>query len=280
MYGKVKGYDSAGPLVAASDASYKRGAAGIACVVSNGSWGLSRWGSGARHDPSGPATVLVAELRGVALLLEAPAQPRPRELLLDSTIAIRYLRAWQRGRIERMPEGYSLLPRRGPQPAPTLVRLAGIMAQHPEMQLHHVRSHTGHPLNEAADALASLAQRGLPAVETRSRAEGLAEVFLRPGHEQANPAGPEPGRPVPLLVRTGPPDDRPRGLPHDLQVQNQRPVLDVAEVEPDRFLPREVGAPAYLPEAGQAGLDGQPARHVVLSADRLLVRESSPGARA
>ena len=49
-----------------------------------------------------------------------------------------------------------------------------------------MHSHTGHPLNEAADALASLAQRGLPAVETRSRAEGLVEAFLRTWHEQAN----------------------------------------------------------------------------------------------
>ena len=186
MYGKVKGYDGAGPLVAASDASYKRSVAGMACVVSNGSWGLSRWGSGGRHDPSGPATVLVAELRAVALLLEAPDRPRPPELLLDSTIAIRYLRAWQQGRLERMPDGYSLLPRRGPQTAPTLVRLAGIMAQHPEIRLQHVHSHTGHPLNEAADALASLAQRGLPEVETRSRAKGLVEAFVRTWHEQGN----------------------------------------------------------------------------------------------
>ncbi len=186
MYGKIKGYNGSGPRVAATDASYKRGVAGIACVVSNGSWGLTRWAPGNRHDPTGPAAVLVAELRAVALLLEGPDQPRPAELLLDSTIAIRYLRNWQRGRIERMPDGYSLLPRRGPQPAPTLVRLAGIMAQHPEIRLQHVHSHTGHPLNEAADALASLAQRGLPAVETRSRAEGLAQAFLRTWHEQAD----------------------------------------------------------------------------------------------
>jgi ribonuclease HI len=186
MYGKVKGCHCSRPLVAATDASYKRGVAGIASVLSDGSWGLSRWGSATRHDPSGPATVLVAELRAVALLLEGPEQPRPPELLLDSTIAIRYLRAWQRGRIERMPDGYSLLPRRGPQAAPTLVRLAGIMAQHPEIRLQHVHSHTGHPLNEAADALASLAQRGLPAVETRSRAEGLVKAFLRSWHEQPN----------------------------------------------------------------------------------------------
>ena len=185
MYGKVKGYDGCGPQVAATDASYKRGVAGIGCVVSDGSWALSRWAPGHRHDPTGPASVLVAELRAVAYLLEGPARPRPPELLLDSTIAIRYLRAWQRGRIERMPDGYSLLPRRGPQPVPTLMRLAGIMAQHPEIRLEHVHSHTGHPLNEAADALASLAQRGLPAVETRSRGEGLAEAFLRTWHQQA-----------------------------------------------------------------------------------------------
>src|ERR1039458_2720023 len=188
MYGKIKGYDGSGPLVAATDASYKRSVAGIAWAISNGSWGLSRWGSGIRHDPSGPATVLVAELRAVAFLLEGPDQPRAPEVLLGSTVSISYPRARQRGRIERMPDGYSLLPRRGPQSAPTLVRLAGIMAQHPEIRLQHVHSHTGHPLNEAADALASLAQRGLPAVETRSRAEGLAKAFLRTWHEQANGA--------------------------------------------------------------------------------------------
>jgi ribonuclease HI len=186
MYGKVKGFGSCGRLVAATDASYKRGVAGLACVVSDGSWGLSRWSTAVRHDPSGPAAVLVAELRAVALLLEGPDQLRPPELLLDSTIAIRYLRAWQRGRIERMPEGYSLLPRRGPHPAPTLVRLAGIMGQHPEIRLQHVRSHAGHPLNEAADGLASLAQRGLSPIETRSRAEGLVEAFVRVWHEQAH----------------------------------------------------------------------------------------------
>jgi ribonuclease HI len=186
MYGKLKEYHGCGPLVAATDASYKRSVAGIASVISNGSWGLSRWAPGNRHDPSGPAAVLVAELRAVALLLEGPDQPRPPLLLLDSTIAIRYLHAWQQGRIERMPEGYSLLPRRGARSAPTLVRLAGIMAQHPEIRLQHVHSHTGHPLNEAADALASLAQRGLPQVETRSRAEGLVEAFLRTWHEQAD----------------------------------------------------------------------------------------------
>src|ERR1700729_2528005 len=186
MYGKVKGYDGTGPRVAATDASYKRGVAGIACVVSDGSWGLNRWAPGHRHDPTGPAAVLVAELRAVAFLLEGPDQPRPPELLLDTTIAIRSLRAWQRGRIERMPEGYSLLPRRGPHPAPTLVRLAGIMGQHPEMRLQHVHSHAGHPLNEAADGLASLAQRGLSPLETRSRAEGLVEAFVRVWHEQAD----------------------------------------------------------------------------------------------
>src|ERR1035438_4760710 len=113
MYGKVKGYDGSGPQVAATDASYKRGVAGIGCVVSDGSWALSRWAPGHRHDPTGPASVLVAELRAVAYLLEGPAQPRPPELLLDSTIAIRYLRAWQRGRLERVPGGDSPPPRRG-----------------------------------------------------------------------------------------------------------------------------------------------------------------------
>lgn len=42
----------------------------------------------------------------------------------------------------------------------------------------------GTSADEGADALASLAQRGLPAMKTRSRAEGLVEAFLRTPHEQ------------------------------------------------------------------------------------------------
>ena len=109
----------------------------------------------------------------------------PSLLLLDSASALAYLRSWQAGDISRMPEGYSLRERwGGDSETPTLVRLAKIMAKHPGIKTEHVAGHRGHPLNEAADALASLAWRKLPAAETRTRAEGLVEAFLTAWYQQ------------------------------------------------------------------------------------------------
>src|SRR5688500_8273659 len=39
-------------------------------------------------------------------------------------------------------------------------------------------------------------------------------------------------------------------LPQDRRVEGERPVLDVAQVQPDRFLPRQVAASADLPQPG------------------------------
>src|SRR5215472_1262731 len=51
-------------------------------------------------------------------------------------------------------------------------------------------------------------------------------------------------------VRTVPAGDcRPR-LPQDEQVERERPVLDVAKVQPDRFLPGQIGPAVDLPQAG------------------------------
>src|ERR1700760_2264473 len=59
-------------------------------------------------------------------------------------------------------------------------------------------------------------------------------------------------------------DDRLAGLPKDLQVEQERPVLDVPEIEPDRFLPGQIGSAADLPQPGDAGLDGQSPRYHIL----------------
>src|SRR3954447_20269145 len=48
----------------------------------------------------------------------------------------------------------------------------------------------------------------------------------------------------------------------DRQVETERPVLDVVEVEADAVLPGQVAAAADLPQAGDAGLDEQPALDV------------------
>jgi ribonuclease HI len=185
MHGIVNGFAGKGPVVAATDAAYKNKLPAFGYVASDGRWGLDRWGPGyTRVDPTGPSAVLVAELRAVAFLLERQGD-LPSLLLLDSALALGYLRSWQAGNITRMPAGYSLRERWGGESkTPTLVRLAKLMASHPGIKAEHVAGHRGHPLNEAADALASLAWRKLPMAETRTRAEGLAEAFLADWYRQ------------------------------------------------------------------------------------------------
>src|SRR3954451_16375387 len=64
-------------------------------------------------------------------------------------------------------------------------------------------------------------------------------------------------------VGPGAADDGADGLPKDHEVEGQRPVLDVAHVDAHRVVPGEVGATADLPQAGEPGLDQEPAAHVV-----------------
>src|SRR5687767_5640160 len=70
------------------------------------------------------------------------------------------------------------------------------------------------------------------------------------------------------------------GQPHDLEVQHQRPVLDVVQVVLDALLDGRVAAPAVdLGPAGQAGAD-LVAQHVLGDALLELVdEERSLGAR-
>src|SRR4051812_16730814 len=69
-------------------------------------------------------------------------------------------------------------------------------------------------------------------------------------------------RTVCRAVRTRTAQDGPHGLPEDHQVEGERPVLDVADVDAHRLVPRQVRAAADLPEAGDARLHEQPAGHV------------------
>lgn len=171
------------PLFAASDASHDRTGGGLGFVTSAGHWGMRRWLKRTnRHlpDPSGKSKVLVAELRAALMAINALGEhARRATLLLDSKPAIHYLRAWQAGKVEEMPEGYSLRPRTsGAQPR--LVQLATRIAALPELSIQHVKGHSGHPLNEAADALARLANRNPP--DKQARAEGLVKAFVRAWH--------------------------------------------------------------------------------------------------
>lgn len=183
VHGQVPCRSGGAPLVAATDASWKQGQGGLGYVVSDGRWGMRSW-EGDRQDPTGRSKVLVNELRAVALLLSVMDSAAELTLLVDSLSALRYLRRWQLGDISLMPEGYDLRPRRsGP---PTLVRLAERVAVMPGLRMEHVKGHSGHLLNEAADALASMSRRRLTQpFDARSRAEELVRSFLiawhRPG---------------------------------------------------------------------------------------------------
>src|SRR5512134_3657573 len=65
------------------------------------------------------------------------------------------------------------------------------------------------------------------------------------------PTGAEPSR----LIRTPAADDRERRLDQDRDVEPDRPVLDVVEVEPDEVVEGQGRAPRDLPEARDPGQD-------------------------
>jgi ribonuclease HI len=85
-----------------------------------------------------------------------------------------------------MPDGHDLRPRRAG--APTPVRLAEHVAARRGLRVEHVRAHTGHPLNEAADSLASIARRRLTdPLDSIDRAQSLVDAFVRAWHDAARP---------------------------------------------------------------------------------------------
>ncbi|OUC91330.1 ribonuclease HI [Streptosporangium minutum] len=180
-HGRVAGrWATTGPLTAATDASWKSRICGIGYVTSEGCWGLRGW-SVDRHDPTGPSKVLVNELRAVDLLLRAVG--RPDVLLVDSLRALSFLHAWQRGDTGHLPEGYDLRPRRNGPPA--LVRLAEHVAELDGLTFQHVKGHSGHLLNEAADSLASIARRAVTErFDATGRAGGLVSSFLSSWHQR------------------------------------------------------------------------------------------------
>src|SRR5947208_3024355 len=81
-------------------------------------------------------------------------------------------------------------------------------------------------------------------------------------------------------VRPGAAQHRAGGLPENHEVERERPVLDVADVDAHRVVPGEIRAAADLPQAGETGLDQEASVHVVaVLLDLALQRRARPDQR-
>jgi ribonuclease HI len=187
LRGQVPGHDESGPVVVATDGSWKGKVAGWGYLSTCGRWGCAGAPFSGRLDPTGQSGAMIAEFRAVHMALADLAGNLPLTLLIDSQAAIGYLNAWQSGQTGRMPEGYSLRPRLNREREagkPTLVQLAEMTAARPDLIFRHVGGHIGHPLNEAADALAGMARRCVAGERTGDEASlaahagDLAVAFL------------------------------------------------------------------------------------------------------
>jgi ribonuclease HI len=163
-----------------------------AYIATSGHWGCQA-GDYSRDNVNGRSGALIAELRAANLALLGVAGPVT--LLVDSVIALGYLRAWRRGETGRMPPQYDLHPRHAGA-APALVTLAEqVCARRRELVLSHVKGHAGHTLNEGADLLAKRARHWIEKPETLSQqamqadAADLAATFLAQWHWEH----PQPG---------------------------------------------------------------------------------------
>ncbi|MGW1976719.1 RNase H family protein [Streptomyces sp. NPDC001889] len=167
-----------GPLVVATDASVSHGIVSSGYLATSGHAGLHAHRY-PRHFADSSSRTAVAELRAVDTGLRAVLHAHPGESVevrVDSTDALRFLRAWQRGG-ENMPAGYSTATRLQGN-APTLVKLCHRVQLHaPLITFAHEKAHAGHPLNEVADSLAKLGLRTLRGTVPRTELPRLVTLW-------------------------------------------------------------------------------------------------------
>jgi len=175
LSGRVARWRGTRPLVAATDASWKHGSGGMGFLTTDGRWGLGRWKAGPQ-DPTGPSKIIITELRAVQLLLVSVEPQLEMTVLIDSLPALSYLWRWQEGDVSALPPGYR---------APHLQSLARRVADRRGLVFQHVKGHSGHLLNEAADSLAAIARRRRTLdSEAESRAADLVDSFLTSWNQQ------------------------------------------------------------------------------------------------
>lgn len=189
LKGHITGLDqpAGAPVVVGVDGSYKLTVTGNkvikpmswAWLATNGQWGLgtsilpgSVVGGWARPDGSDPERTLQGELRAIANAVRAIPAHHPLKILSDSKDAINYLTLWRDG-YDVMPGGY--ITERAAGRLSTLGRLARQIKDHPQrITWDWVRGHSGHPLNEGADALAKTARAWATGRLDRDRVAGDA----------------------------------------------------------------------------------------------------------
>jgi ribonuclease HI len=197
--GQVRTPPATGPVVVATDGSYRAPHYGWAYITSGGQWGCAASVFGSTAAPDGHQASLYAELRAAGLA--AAHVDGPAVFLTDSIAAIGLLRSWQAGDVTRMPvpqdasrastETLRLAAKR----RAALTGIAATIAGRPALQFAHVYGHRGHLLNEAADMLAKMAHRWLTAgpsvtqATMTAKADDLAAAFLRAWHATGSAAG-------------------------------------------------------------------------------------------
>jgi hypothetical protein len=86
------------------------------------------------------------------------------------------------GETTAMPPGYCLRAHMRTS-RPSLIRLADLLPGLPRLSFQHVKGHTGHPLNEAADSLSHMARRRVrERFDLKTRATDLVDALLETWH--------------------------------------------------------------------------------------------------